>query len=199
MARYLGPKVKLSRRVGVPVADIPKHTAKRQLTPPGMHGFRGRRLKEYGIRKDEKQKLRYRYGVLEKQFRRYLAEAGRRPGNTGELLLQYLERRLDNVVRRAGFTRTIWASRQMVVHGHVLVNGRKVDRPSFSMSVGDVVSLRPGIHNLARENMESLAGHIVPGWMVLDPSELTAKVAALPTSDQIPFDVNTNLIVELYR
>ncbi|MGA1017670.1 MAG: 30S ribosomal protein S4 [Phycisphaerales bacterium] len=199
MARYLGPKVKLSRRVGVPVADIPKHTAKRQLTPPGMHGFRGRRLKEYGIRKDEKQKLRYHYGVLEKQFRRYLAEAGRRPGNTGELLLQYLERRLDNVVRRAGFTRTIWASRQMVVHGHVLVNGRKVDRPSFSMSVGDVVSLRPGIHNLARENMESLAGHIVPGWMVLDPSELTAKVAALPTSDQIPFDVNTNLIVELYR
>ncbi|MGA0285712.1 MAG: 30S ribosomal protein S4 [Phycisphaerales bacterium] len=199
MARYLGPKVKLSRRVGVPVADIPKHTAKRQLTPPGMHGFRGRRLKEYGIRKDEKQKLRYHYGVLEKQFRRYLAEAGRRPGNTGELLLQYLERRLDNVVRRAGFTRTIWASRQMVVHGHVLVNGRKVDRPSYSMSVGDVVSLRPGIHNLARENMESLAGHIVPGWMVLDPSELTAKVAALPTSDQIPFDVNTNLIVELYR
>lgn len=199
MARYLGPKVKLSRRVGVPVADIPKHTAKRQLTPPGMHGFRGRRLKEYGIRKDEKQKLRYHYGVLEKQFRRYLAEAGRRPGNTGELLLQYLERRLDNVVRRAGFARTIWASRQMVVHGHVLVNGRKVDRPSFSMSVGDVVSLRPGIHNLARENMESLAGHIVPGWMVLDPSELTAKVAALPTSDQIPFDVNTNLIVELYR
>jgi small subunit ribosomal protein S4 len=199
MARYLGPKVKLSRRVGVPVADIPKHTAKRQLTPPGMHGFRGRRLKEYGIRKDEKQKLRYHYGVLEKQFRRYLAEAGRRPGNTGELLLQYLERRLDNVVRRAGFTRTIWAARQMVVHGHVLVNGRKVDRPSFSMSVGDVVSLRPGIHNLARENMESLAGHIVPGWMVLDPSELTAKVAALPTSDQIPFDVNTNLIVELYR
>ena len=199
MARYLGPKVKLSRRVGVPVADIPKHTAKRQLTPPGMHGFRGRRLKEYGIRKDEKQKLRYHYGVLEKQFRRYLAEAGRRPGNTGELLLQYLERRLDNVVRRAGFTRTIWASRQMVVHGHVLVNGRKVDRPSFSMSVGDVVGLRSGIHNLARENMESLAGHIVPGWMVLDPSELTAKVAALPTSDQIPFDVNTNLIVELYR
>ena len=198
MARYLGPKVKLSRRVGVPVADIPKHTAKRQLTPPGMHGFRGRRLKEYGIRKDEKQKLRYHYGVLEKQFRRYLAEAGRRPGNTGELLLQYLERRLDTVVRRAGFTRTIWAARQMVVHGHVLVNGRKVDRPSFSMSVGDVVSLRPGIHNLARENMESLAGHIVPGWMVLDPSELTAKVAALPTSDQIPFDVNTNLIVEFY-
>ncbi len=199
MARYLGPKVKLSRRVGVPVADIPKHTAKRQLTPPGMHGFRGKRSKAYGIRKDEKQKLRYHYGVLERQFRRYLAEAGRRPGNTGELLLQLLERRLDNLVRRAGFARTIWASRQMVVHGHVLVNGRKVDRPSYQLSVGDVVTLRAGIHNLARENMESLAGHIVPGWIVLDPSELTAKVSATPTSDQIPFDVNTNLIVELYR
>lgn len=199
MARYLGPKVKLSRRVGVPVADIPKHTAKRQLTPPGVHGFRGKRSKEYGVRKDEKQKLRYHYGVLERQFRRYLADAGRRPGNTGELLLQLLERRLDNLVRRTGFARTIWASRQMVVHGHVLVNGRKVDRPSYQLSVGDVITLRPGIHTLARENMESLAGHIVPGWIVLDPSELTAKVSATPTSDQIPFDVNTNLIVELYR
>ena len=199
MARYLGPKVKLSRRVGVPVADIPKHTAKRQLTPPGMHGFRGKRTKEYGVRKDEKQKLRYHYGVLERQFRRYLAEAGRRPGNTGELLLQLLERRLDNLVRRAGFARTIWASRQMVVHGHVLVNGRKVDRPSYQLSVGDVITLRVGIHTPARENMESLAGHIVPGWIVLDPSELMARVSATPTSDQIPFDVNTNLIVELYR
>ena len=117
MARYLGPKVKLSRRVGVPIADIPKHTSKRQLSPPGMHGFRGRRVKDYGIRKDEKQKLRYHYNVLERQFRNYLATATRRPGNTGENLLQLLECRLDNVIRRAGFTRTIWAARQFVVHG----------------------------------------------------------------------------------
>ena len=87
----------------------------------------------------------------------------------------------------------------MVVHGHVLVNGRKVDRPSYQLSVGDVITLRVGIHTLARENMESLAGHIVPGWIVLDPSELMARVSATPTSYQIPFDVNTNLIVELYR
>ena len=100
MARYLGPKVKLSRRVGVPIADIPKHTSKRQLSPPGMHGFRGRRVKDYGIRKDEKQKLRYHYNVMEKQFRRYLVEATRRPGNTGENLLQLLECRFDNVIRR---------------------------------------------------------------------------------------------------
>ncbi|TVQ56335.1 MAG: 30S ribosomal protein S4 [Phycisphaerales bacterium] len=199
MARYLGPKVKLSRRVGVPIADIPKHTAKRQLTPPGVHGYRGKRLKDYGIRKDEKQKLRYHYSVMEKQFRRYVDESARRKGNTGEVLLQLLEQRLDNVVRRAGFTRTIWASRQMVVHGHVLVNGKKVDRPSYAVKPGDVISLRERIHKVARENMESMAGHIVPSWMDVNPSELSAKVLALPSPDQIPFDVNTNLIVEFYR
>jgi small subunit ribosomal protein S4 len=199
MARYLGPKVKLSRRVGVPIADIPKHTAKRQLTPPGMHGYRGKRLKDYGVRKDEKQKLRYHYGVMEKQFRRYVDEASRRKGNTGEVLLQLLEQRLDNVIRRAGFTRTIWAARQMVVHGHVRINGRKVDRPSYPVAPGEVVTLRDGIHAVVRESMESLAGHIVPGWMDVNPSELTANILAVPSPDQIPFDVNTNLIVEFYR
>lgn len=199
MARYLGPKVKLSRRVGVPIADIPKHTAKRQLTPPGVHGYRGKRLKDYGVRKDEKQKLRYHYGVMEKQFRRYVDESARRKGNSGEVLLQLLEQRLDNVVRRSGFVRTIWAARQMVVHGHVLVNGQKVNRPSFAVSPGDAITLKAGIHKLARENMESMAGHIVPGWMDVNPSELTAKILAVPTPDQIPFDVNTNLIVEFYR
>ena len=199
MARYLGPKVKLSRRVGVPIADIPKHTAKRQLNPPGVHGFRGRRLKDYGIRKDEKQKLRYHYGVLEKQFRNYLERATSRPGNTGELLLQLLECRLDNVMRRSGLTRTIWAARQMVVHGHVLVNGKKVDRPSFAVKLGDEITVREKVHGLARENMESLAGHVVPGWLSMNPAELQVKVVAAPTSDQIPFDVHTNLIVEFYR
>ncbi len=199
MARYLGPKVKLSRRVGVPISDTPKHTAKRQLTPPGMHGYRGRRLRDYGIRLNEKQKLRYHYNVLEKQFRRYVDEASRRKGNTGVVLLQLLEQRLDNVVRRAGFTRTVWASRQMVVHGHVLVNEHKTDRPSFSVKPGDVVSLRPRIHTLARDNMESMAGHIVPGWLDVNPAELTMKILAMPTPDEIPFDVNTKLIVEFYR
>ena len=199
MARYLGPKVKLSRRVGVPIADIPKHTAKRQLTPPGMHGYRGRRLRDYGIRLNEKQKLRYHYGVLEKQFRRYVHEAARRKGNTGEVLLQLLERRLDNVVRRAGFTRTVWASRQMVVHQHVELNGHRADRPSHSVKPGDVVTLRKRIANLAKDNMESMAGHIVPGWMEVNPAELTIKIVAQPTREEIPFDVNTNLIVEFYR
>lgn len=199
MARYLGPKVKLSRRVGVPIADIPKHTAKRQLTPPGIHGYRGRRLRDYGLRLNEKQKLRFHYNVLEKQFRRYVTEAKRRKGNTGELLLQLLERRLDNVVRRAGVVRTIWASRQLVAHGHVLVNGQKVDRPSFSVKVGDVISFKSKIHPMLRDNMESVVGHVVPEWVDFTPAELSVKVVALPTSDQVPFDVNTNLIVEFYR
>jgi small subunit ribosomal protein S4 len=199
MARYLGPKVKLSRRVGVPIADIPKHTAKRQLTPAGMHGYRGRRLRDYGVRLNEKQKLRYHFGLLEKQFQRYLQTASTRKGNTGDALLQMLELRLDNVVRRAGFTRTVWASRQMVVHGHVLVNGHKVDRPSYGVKVGDAVTLRPRSHALARDNMESMAGHIIPGWMEVNPAELTIRILAVPGRDEIPFDVNTNLIVELYR
>lgn len=199
MARYLGPKVKLSRRVGVPIADIPKHTAKRQLTPPGIHGYRGRRLRDYGIRLVEKQKLRYHYNIMEKQFRRYLDEAERRQGNTGELLLQLLEARLDNVVRRCGLGRTVWAARQIVSHGHVRVNGQKVDRPSYQVKVGDVITFRDKVHKLVRENMESMGGMEVPGWLELNPAELTVRIVANPTRDQIPFDVNTNLIVELYR
>lgn len=199
MARYTGPKVKLSRKVGVPIADIPKHTSKRQLNPPGMHGFRGRRLRDYGLRLNEKQKLRYHYSVMEKQFRHTLTKATAAQGNSGEILVQMLERRLDNAIRRTGFARTIWAARQMVVHGHVLVNGQKVDRPSFQVNVGDVITLKEGIHKLARENMESLAGHIVPGWLEMNPSELSAKMVSLPSKEEIPFEVDTNLIVELYK
>ena len=199
MANYTGPKVRLSRRVGAPIADLPKHTSKRQLNPPGMHGYRGRRLRDYGIRLQEKQKLRYHYNVMEKQFARTVDEAKRLPGNSGDLLLQLLERRLDNVIRRMGIARSIWAARQMVAHGHVLVNGRKTDRPSFQVKVGDSITIKDKTQKLARENMESLAGHEVPGWIDFNPSELSAKVAALPTTDQVPFDVNTNLIIEFYR
>jgi len=199
VARYLGPKVKLSRRVGVPIADIPKHTARRQLNAPGQHGYRGRRPKDYGIRLTEKQKLRYHYSIMEKQFRRYVAEAGRRKGNTGDVLLQLLEARLDNIVRRSGFVRTIWAARQVVTHGHVLVNGKKASKPSIPIKIGDVITFKDKIQNVIRENMESLAGHIVPEWLELNPAELSARVVSTPLPDQIPFDVNTNLIVEFYR
>lgn len=199
MARYTGPKLKLSRRVGVPVVDTPKHTSKRQLVFPGMHGFRGRRLRDYGVRLNEKQKVKYHYCVLEQQFRRILAEAARRPGNTGAQLLELLERRLDNVVRRAGLARTIWAARQMVVHGHIRVNGKKVDRPSYTVRVGDVITVKEKIHKLAKEAMETLGGHEVGNWLDFNPAELTVRVVANPSMDQIPFDVNANLIVEFYR
>jgi small subunit ribosomal protein S4 len=200
MAHYVGPKVRLSRRVGVPIADIPKHTANDRIkSPPGMHGFRGRRLRDYGVRLNEKQKVRYHYNVQEKQFRRYLEEAGRQPGNTGAVLMQLLERRLDNAIRRAGLARTIWGARQMVAHGHIAVNGRKTNRPSYEVDVGDVITLKPKAQKLAREAMESMAGLEVPGWLDLNPSELTIRVVAKPTQDQIPFDVNPNLIVEFYR
>ena len=200
MANYTGPKVKLSRRVGVPIADLPKHTTKRQLNPPGMHGFRGRRLRDFGVRLNEKQKLRYHYNILEKQFRLLLDEAGHTKGNTGVVLLQFLELRLDNVVRRLGWARSIWAARQIVGHGHILVNGKKVDISSYRVSVGDEIAIKKdNAKKLVRENMESLPGLDVPQWLTFDPSTLTAKVAAVPARDEVPFDVNMNLIIEFYR
>ena len=199
MANYTGPKVKLSRRVGVPIVDIPKHTSQRQLNPPGMHGYRGRRLRDYGIRLNEKQKLRYHYNVLEKQFRLYLAKASAAKGNTGEVLLRLLEQRLDNVIRRLGWARTIWAARQIVSHGHVLLNDRKTDIASCQVKISDKILLKPRIHKLIRENLESMPGHQVPGWLSFDPSTLTGNITSIPTPDQVPFDVNMNLIIEFYR
>ncbi len=199
MARYIGPKVKLSRRVGVPIADVPKHTGKSELVIPGQHGFRGRRQTEYGVRLTEKQKLRYHYGMLERQFRRFMTIAKKSKGNTGNSLWQLLECRLDNVVRRLGVGRTIWATRQIVAHGHVLVDGRKTDIPSYIVKPGQTITFKEGIHKVLRENMESAAGHNVPNWLEWNPSTLTAKVTTLPTPDDVPFEVNMNLIIEFYR
>jgi small subunit ribosomal protein S4 len=188
MARYIGPKVKLSRRVGVPIADVPKHTAK-ELELPGMHGYRGRRHTEYGVRLTEKQKLRYHYGVLERQFRRYMSMAKKSKGNTANSMIQLLETRLDNVLRRLGVGRTIW----------VLVDGRKTDIASYLVQPGQTITFKDKIHKLLRENMEQNAGHNVPGWLEWNPAQLTAKVNALPTPEDVPFEVNMNLIIEFYR
>ncbi len=198
MARYTGPKVKLSRRVGVPIADIPKHTGK-ELQIPGMHGYRGRRNTEYGVRLIEKQKLRYHYGMLEKQFRRFMDLAKRSKGNTANSMIQLLETRLDNVLRRLGVGRTIWATRQIVAHGHVLVNGRKTDISSYRVKPGDAITFKEGIHKVLRDNMEQNAGHNVPNWLEWNPAQLTAKINALPTPEDVPFEVNMNLIIEFYR
>ncbi len=198
MGRYTGPKVRLSRRVGVPIADIPKHTAK-ELNLPGMHGFRGRRNTEYGVRLIEKQKLRYHYGMLEKQFRKYIAMAKRGKGNTGTLMVQILESRLDNVLRRLGVARTIWAARQIVNHGHVKVDGIKTDIPSFLVKPGQTITFKEGIAQLLRDNMETGAGHNAPGWLEWNPAQLTAKVLTTPAPEEVPFEVNMNLIIEFYR
>ena len=198
MARYTGPKVRLSRRVGVPIADIPKHTSK-ELQLPGQHGYRGRRNTEFGIRLIEKQKLRYHYGLLEKQFRLTMDKARGSKGNTATVFIQLLERRLDNVVRRLGCARTIWEARQLVSHGHVLVNGKKVDIPSFSVEPGMEISFKEKRKELIRENIESMAGLDVPSWLEFNPNGLTAKIVALPVPEDVPFEVNMNLIIEFYR
>lgn len=198
MGRYTGPKVKLSRRVGVPIADIPKHTAK-ELTLPGMHGYRGRRNTEYGVRLAEKQKLRFHYGVLEKQFRRYMDSAKRSKTNTATQMIQILETRLDNVLRRLGVGRTIWATRQIVAHGHVLVDGVKTDIASYRVKPGQTIAFKEKIHKVLRDNMEQNAGHNVPGWLEWNPAQLTAKINHIPSPEDVPFEVNMNLIIEFYR
>jgi small subunit ribosomal protein S4 len=198
MARYTGPKVRLSRRVGVPIADIPKHTSN-ELSLPGMHGFRGRRMTEYGVRLNEKQKLRYHYGMLEKQFRRFFSLAKKSKGNTASDMMQILESRLDNVLRRMGVGRTIWATRQIVNHGHVMVDGVKTDIPSFLCKPGQTITFKEGIHKLLRDNMEVNPGHTVPAWIEFNPAQLTAKVLRLPAPEEVPFEVNMNLIIEFYR
>ena len=164
-----------------------------------MHGYRGPSQHRIRCSSHRKTEAEVHYGVLEKQFRRFLAIAQASKGNTGNTLLQRLELRLDNVVRRMGVAKTIWASRQIVNHGHVLVDGHKVDIASFIVEPGMVITFREKSQPLMRSNMEQMAGHNVPAWIEWNPSQLTAKINALPTPDDVPFEVNMNLIIEFYR
>ena len=199
MARYTGPITKKSRRLGTDLVGNDK-AFERRAYPPGMHG-RGRiKESEYLLQLREKQKARYAYGVLEKQFRRYYEEAVRKSGKTGEILLQILESRLDNVVYRAGFAQTRRQARQLVVHGHFLVNGRKVNVPSFRVSQYDIIDIKPKSQNLdvfviARELHHERS---VPAWLTVKPNKGRILVHQLPTRDQIVVDVAEQLIVELY-
>src|SRR5580700_11122217 len=168
MARYTGPKTKISRRFGVPIFG-PAKAMERKNYPPGMHGPKGSRRKQsdYAIALAEKQKLRYQYGLLERQFRRYFQTALTRRGVTGETLLQLLETRLDNVLYRLGFANSRNAARQMVSHGHVSVNGRKVNVSSFNLRAGDVVTVkdRPASRRLATRNLELTQIQPIPDWL----------------------------------
>jgi small subunit ribosomal protein S4 len=204
MARYRGPVEKLSRREDVQLylkgARVVngKSALERRPYPPGEHG-RGRvRESEYRLQLREKQKAKRFYGVLERQFRRYFDRATRQPGVSGENLLRLLETRLDNVVYRLGFASTRAQARQFVTHGHVRVNGAKVDRPSYEVSPGDVVSFRPGtkVEPVARQATELVAA--VPPWLLADWDNLVGRVERAPERDEIDAPVEDQLIVELY-
>lgn len=201
MARYTGPTAKISRRFGVELFGASKAFARRPF-PPGQHGARAGRKKksDYGVMLAEKQKLRFMYGVLEGQFRKYYQEAARRRGVTGDILFQLLELRLDNVIYRLNFANTRAAARQMVSHGHVLVNGKKVNIPSYSCKPGDVVSIAAKARSqaLVGRFVELAANATTPEWLELDAAKLSAKVLRVPTVEEINPIVNVQLIVEFY-
>jgi small subunit ribosomal protein S4 len=199
MARYTGPITKKSRRLGVDLVGFDKAYERRPY-PPGQHGRGRQKESEYRLQLHEKQKARYTYGILEKQFRRYYEEANRTQGKTGEALLQILETRLDNVVYRAGLARTRRHARQLVVHGHFLVNGQKVDIPSYRVAPHDVIDVRPKSLEttpfiIARE---TLGERPVPAWLEVLPAQMRILVHQLPVRQQIDTPVQEQLIVELY-
>ncbi|MBL8135989.1 MAG: 30S ribosomal protein S4 [Acidobacteria bacterium] len=206
MARYTGPVCRLCRREGMKLflkgerCYTEKCAIEKRNMPPGQHGRRrASKMVGYGVQLREKQKVKRTYGVLEDQFRRYFEMADRTRGITGETLLQLLERRLDNAVYRMGFATSRAQGRQLVRHGHFLINGKKVDIPSYSLKAGDVVTVRQS----SRENASILhavgevKGRGIPEWIALE-GELGAKVLSMPTRAQINLPVQEQLIVELY-
>ncbi len=199
MARNTGPKCKACRRARTQLCQSKRCAVERRPYPPGEHG-RGRvRESDYQIQLREKQKLRTMYGVLEKQFRRYYELSARRPGITGENLLQMLEQRLDNVVWRSGLAATRPQARQLVNHGHFTVNGGKVDIPSYQVSPGDVVTVKDRSRDLiVIQHSVDTQDRLVPDWMSVDPDERKIVVNSHPRRDQIDTDINEQLIVELY-
>lgn len=201
MARYTGPKDKISRRFGVALFG-PSKAQDRRPYAPGQHGARSgrKKLSDYAVALKEKQTLRYQYGVLEKQFRLTFAEAQRRKGVTGEILLQLLETRLDNVVFRLGLGNTRDAARQLVSHGHVRVNGVRVNVASYQVKPGDVVSVRdnPRSKQLALRALDLTQAAVIPSWVAFDKDKLSGSVTRVPTRDEIAPIVNEQLIVELY-
>jgi len=204
MARYIGPKCKLSRREGT---DLSLKSRARALETkckldkaPGQHGDRRGRLSDYGVQLREKQKLRRIYGVLERQFRNYYKEASRLKGSTGENLLRLLEGRLDNVVYRMGFGSTRSEARQLVSHRAILVNGRAVNIPSYQVSPADVISVRERARQQVRvkDSMTLAEQAGLPSWLEVDSSKFEGVFKAFPDRSDLPADINESLVVELY-
>lgn len=199
MARRTGAKHKLCRRAGVPLCGSPKCPALRRPYPPGQHG-QGRRRKEseFGIQLLEKQKLKFIYGVQEKQFRRYYEEAVRRQGITGETLLSLLEKRLDNIVYRLGYARSIDGARQLVTHGHVTVDGKRVDIPSYSVRPGQQIGLSTKAVNL-KHVAESLEQRpVLPPYLSYEEDDKRGVLLRDPAAGEVPVHIDTSLIVEYY-
>lgn len=200
MARYTGPTTRLSRRFNQHILGSGKALERRNY-PPGQHGPRLRRkLSEYAVGLNEKQKLRYTYGLLERQFRRLFEMAKRERGVTGERFLQLLECRLDSVVYQLGLAKSRAAARQFVNHGHIRVNGHKVDIASYSVQAGDEIEVKnaPASRQMATRNLEENRIRNVPGWLTMDNEALKAKVNRLPTRDEMEQGINEQLIVEFY-
>ena len=206
MARYTGPACKLCRREGTKLflkgerCTSGKCALDRRSTAPGQHGAATKKQREYGIQLREKQKTKRYYGVQEKQFKSYFAEADRVEGMTGENLIKLIERRLDNVVYRMGMAESRKEARQLVLHEHFELNGKKVNIPSIIVSAGDVIAVRENFRGSAKckSLVEALQTKTAPKWLDVDKTNLTAKVVALPAREDIDFEFNEQLIVELY-
>lgn len=201
MARYTGPRTRISRRFGVPLFGSNKSLERRNF-PPGQHGIRAGRKKksEYSVALGEKQKLRFQYGILEGQFRGYYQEAARRRGVTGETMLQLLELRLDNVCYRLGFGNSRQAARQLVNHGHVLVNGQSVDVASYECKPGDIIKIadKASSQQLGLRMLDLTQAVPLVDWLTLDRNKLEGSVSRVPERADIEPIVNEQLIVELY-
>jgi len=200
MARYTGPRTRISRRFGTPIFGPSKYLERRNF-PPGMHGPKSRRkVTDYGLGLIEKQKLRYYYGLLERQFRGIYERALRRRGVTGETMLQMLETRLDSVVYNLGLAATRPAARQLVGHGHVKVNGRKVSIASYATKVNDVIEVQDNnvSRQLATRGLESSTSRVVPDWLSLTKDSFQGKVMRMPTREDIQPIANEQAVVEFY-
>lgn len=200
MARYTGPRVRISRRLGVPIFGNSKYLERRNY-PPGVHGPKSRRKNsDYAVGLLEKQKFRYFYGLQERQFRNVYERALRMRGVTGEKMLQILETRLDNLVFQAGFAPTRPAARQLVGHGHVRVNGRKVSIPSFAVRVNDVIEIKDKANSkqLAQKNLEGSTARVVPDWVAVNRDGLKASLLRIPSRDEIQPIANEQAVVEFY-
>ena len=206
MARYTGPVCRLCRREGTKLflkgerCLTGKCALDRRSTAPGQHGAANKKMREYGLQMREKQKTRRYYGVLEKQFVNYFEEADRKEGMTGENLICLLERRLDNVVYRMGFAASHKEARQLVLHGHFTVNGKKVNIPSLIIKAGDVISVKEASRDSVKFKAlaESAANATAPKWLEVKAEAMTATVLTLPAREDVDFDFNEQLIVELY-